>query len=165
MHKIAIIGTRDLTNTHVDRLDKLIAIIGSYSPKDYIIATGAAKGIDQYGAELTRIKGFSVILYIPWSTYEEQWVSNMVINGENKIAKVVYNPHKDIEAYNSVISNHPNPSALSRGATALHARNYLIIKDCIKVIALPKFVSGKPSGGTAQGIRLCESMGINVQVI
>lgn len=165
MHKIAIIGTRDLTNTHVDRLDKLIAIIGSYSPKDYIIATGAAKGIDQYGAELTRSKGFSVILYVPWSTYEEQWVSNMVMNGGNKIAKVIYNPHKDIEAYNSVITNHPNPSALSRGATALHARNYLIIKDCIKVIALPKFVNGKPSGGTAQGIRLCESMGINVQII
>lgn len=165
MNKIAIIGTRDLSNTQTDRLNSLVTILDTYSPNDYIIATGAAKGIDQYGAELARDKDFSVILYIPWSTYEEQWVSNIILNSGNKVIKVVYNPHKDIEAYNSVNNNHPNPSVLSRGAFALHARNYLIIKDCKKVIALPRFVNGKPSGGTAQGIRLCESMNIDIQVI
>lgn len=165
MDKVGFIGTRDLSYVQIDRLDRLTTLLNNYNNKECVISTGAAKGIDQYAGEQARDKGFSIILYVPWSTYEERWVSDMVLNSDNKIIKVVYEPNKDIEAYNSVFSNHPNPSALSRGAIALHARNYLIIKDCKEVIAVPKCVNSKPSGGTAQGIRLCETMGINVQII
>lgn len=162
--KIGFIGTRNIEEVPKDKMSRLNELLHEYTnPNEHLISTGGAWGVDQYCAEYALRNRCEVLLCLPWFTYAEEWINTL---GDNQlISKLVYYPSKHPYALDSVFDNHPNAHALKPGAIALHARNYLIVEDCYKVIALPSYKYGKPSGGTAHGIRLCKSMGIDLLVI
>lgn len=141
------IGAR---NTPKDIL-YLMKIIGIYlASQVYILHTGAAQGSDQAFAEgAFSIKG-RVSLFLPWTGYEKNWWSKYNTN------ITVFNSQLDKEALNSVYQYHPNANRLKKSVIALHARNYLILKNAKFAICYTK--DGAITGGTGQAIRIMNDM-------
>lgn len=129
--------------------------IGRYMARHHwTLQTGACTGADQAFAEGAVSVGGKVRLYLPWGTYEKSWVDKI----EDSVDVVVLDRHPRYRvAVASVLRHHPNPTALSRGGLALHARNYLIVAKCRLVVAFPL-----GQGGTTQGIRIAETQKIPV---
>jgi hypothetical protein len=145
----AIIGSRTPDKAQEEvayHLAWAITVIGGHT-----LRTGAAYGIDQKAMEGARPNHLEV--FLPWSSYNRS-----IIPAGASV--VVYTPsiHRDWTA--SVASYHPNISALTHAAIALHARNFGIIHGCHGVVALPREDGG---GGTAQGVRIAN--GLNIPVI
>lgn len=162
--KVGFIGTRDLNGITQERFNSLDELINKYvNPKLFTISTGAAKGIDQWIGNRILEMGGHLQLYLPWSSYEQNWVAQ--IKSLPNVYVGIYNPQLHTEATASVRRYHPNFNALKSSVIALHARNYLIIQGCSLVIALPKISNGKPLGGTAQGIRIAEGLNIPTIII
>lgn len=144
----AIIGTRDPDAAQAEvayRLAWAIAWLGRQ-----IIRTGAAYGIDQKAMEGTGGRGLHV--YLPWPSYNR----DIIPASANR---VVYTPSIHTSWTESVTRFHPAASRLTRGALALHARNFGIIDGVHGVIALPNEDGG---GGTGQGIRIAKALNIPV---
>lgn len=120
-----------------------ITIIGGY-----IVRTGAANGIDQIAMEGTR--GRHLEVYLPWDSYNRSIISPSA-------SVVVYDPTIHRTWTDSVSRYHPAGNRLSRGAFALHARNFGIIDGSHGVVALPDEAGG---GGTGQGIRIARALKI-----
>ena len=156
MEKIyAGIGSRRLT---ADQL-KICRWIGyRLAKRGWMLSTGAAKGADQAFAEGALRAGGKVILHLPWWSYEKEWVDAMCARYGDQIIIDVLDPKKDKEALHSVEIYHPAWYRLSQGALKLHARNYKIVKDVEIILAWPV----NNSGGTMQGIRIAEDLGIRV---
>lgn len=151
MRVYAGIGSRRL---NVDQRS-LCRKVGRYlACKGWVLQTGACTGADQAFAEGAAAGGGEIRLYLPWASYEAVWVTQF-----SPVATVcVLDQHPDYSAaLASVQQHHPNPGALTRGGVALHARNFLILKDCQLVVAFP--LGG---GGTTQGLRLAKCNGIPV---
>jgi len=126
--------------------------------------TGAAKGADQAFAE-GAARGDGIInLSVPWGTYEAEWIRSIQPREFCGLLKVeTYDENIHNFATASVHSYHPAAHNLSQGIFKLHARNYLIIAPCKYVICWATLgPDGLPSGGTGQGCRIAESMGITV---
>jgi hypothetical protein len=147
--KVAIIGTR-----HADSTQRSIAAWASaaLSTDGFVISTGAADDIDSLA--MAHCAPGRLAVYLPWASYNRHLVP--------RHARVtVYDQREHPQWSVSVEANHPNPSALTRGAFALHARNYGIVEPpCALVIALP----GKQDGGTGQGMRIAKQLGIPLLV-
>ena len=122
----------------------------------WVLKTGAALGADQAFARGAADANGLVELCLPWASYEKEWVQTLSWKSNVKLNIL---SDRDTEAYASVVKYHPAPDKLTRGAKALHARNFLILRDVSFVIA---FTAGKTTGGTWQGIRIAESLGIQV---
>lgn len=125
----------------------------AYAKKDYVLHTGAAPGADQAYAEGALYGGGQVRLFLPWPSYEQEWV-NSLGKFRGVQLQIVVLKDSDTLAHMSVAELHPSFASLSQGARKLHARNYLILKDS-------DFVScwtprGLEAGGTGQGIRIAE---------
>lgn len=158
--RVAIIGTRTVTKDM-----PLYEMLAEWSrillEKGVIVRTGAADGIDSAameGAERVQNTDLrrNLHVFLPWASYNR----NRVPIGASVF---IYDPKIHQAWTNSVSKYHPNPAALSRGAFALMARNYGIIAhpDPVSaVIALPTSVSAL--GGTGQGMRLAEDLGIKL---
>jgi hypothetical protein len=90
-------------------------------------------------------------IYLPWPSF----------NGSKSLLN-----DPSLEAFEMAESFHPNWSACSRGAKALHARNcHQVLGD--KLNEASEFVccwteDGKASGGTGQAMRIAEYYGIPV---
>lgn len=127
--------------------------------------TGACVGADQAFAEgAARVDGI-VKLALPWPKYELQWRRNLATPplGAVMVTETVFDERKHYAAFKSVYDFHPNADRLTPGVLKLHARNYLIIEGCKFVICwAPMDAAGKPTGGTGQGCRIAESLGIPV---
>ena len=150
--RYAGIGSRE-TPTNVLQVMSDIAVLMAID--GHICCTGAAKGADQAFANgANRVRG-AIELSLPWSTYENAWVESI-----NNKRILIYTEKAHIAAANSVYRYHPYADKLKQGAFKLHARNYLIIEGCELVICWT--TDGKDSGGTGQGIRIAESLGIPV---
>lgn len=151
--RVAIIGTRrpkKETRYLITRISSVILSLGGG------VDTGAADGTDEAAMEgYDQNKSGKLTVYIPWKSYN----SNKIPDGASI---VVYNKNIHSLWTESVAKLHPKPKALSRGAVALHARNYGIIADppVNIVIALPKSLSDL--GGTGQGMRIAANLGISV---
>lgn len=143
--KIAIIGTRDPDDKQTDAVVQLIKYL-SILP-NVTIATGGAIGIDSIA--MNNAKQLEV--YLPWGGYNRGTIPAHA-------KSIVYNPAVHGE-WTASISLHPAQNRLSAGARSLHARNFGIVKDCDLVLAFPN-TSGE--GGTAQGIRIANKLGIHV---
>lgn len=144
----AIIGTREPDPAQEEAAFRLAWAITVLGQK--IVRTGAAYGIDQKameGASSNRLE-----VYLPWSAYNR----NIVPPG---CRVVVYTPSIHQGWADSVARYHPCPGRLSRGAFALHARNFGIVAGTKAVIALP---GPDGAGGTGQGIRIARDVGIPV---
>lgn len=124
-----------------------------------VCKTGAALGADQSFAEGAYIAG-DVVLLLPWSTYEKEWVGNH----HRAIVRVLV-PQTHTAAMESV-NLHPAIIAgrtLSQAVVKLHARNYLIIEGCKFVVCwAPLDAQGNPKGGTGQGCKIAEAKGIPI---
>lgn len=148
MLRAAIIGTREPDTFQF----KTARILASLLSRDlgYTITTGGAYGIDQAAME-SAAPGMLTV-YLPWERYNEHLIPSHA-------RRVVYSPkiHKDWAA--SVLKYYPAPGRLSRGAMALHARNYGIVENTVAVNAFPNEIGG---GGTAQGVRVALGLGIPV---
>jgi len=142
----AIIGTREpdeAQRTVARNLACAITLIGGHR-----VHTGAADGIDTEAMLGSRPDRLTV--FLPWATYNR----GIIPAGATV---VVYDPATHNEWRDSVIRYHPAAGHLSRGAFALHARNFGIVEGCSGVIALPGADGG---GGTGQGIRIARALGI-----
>lgn len=162
--RIAFIGTREIDEpfTKKEHFEIYLKRLVELSTED-IVCTGAAVGCDQVAAKIHLRRGGSVELFLPWSSYEEKFVRRAYDLFPEKL-KVRVLRSDDTLAYESV-KTHPASNKLKPGAIKLHARNYLIIEGCEKVVALPRWKRGKPEGGTAQGIRLAKELNIPVEEI
>jgi len=144
----AIIGTREPDEAQREVAYRLAWAITTLGRR--FVRTGAAYGIDQRAMEGSRPDRLKV--YLPWSAYNR----DIVPAGS---ATIVYTPAIHYDWTDSVARYHPAASRLSRGAFALHARNFGIVSGTKAVIALP---GPGGSGGTGQGMRIARALGINV---
>jgi len=151
MSKIAIIGTR---NPSQRQLVLAAAAARKFSFLDYVIATGAAMGIDH--AAMLNATPKNLRVYLPWYSY------NSGIIPRDCTHKIVYDELVHLDWRDSVIQYHPNPSFLTQGAFKLHARNFGIIEGSCLVCAFPQ---EDGNGGTRQGIRIATGLGIKVVTV
>lgn len=149
MSSVAIIGTRAPDKLQTQYAAALASEL-SYR-HDVTIATGGAFGIDQ--AAMTGAKLDRLMVYLPWRSYNQSIVPWTVAT------IVVADPAQHPAWFASVDQYHPNPSALTRGTRALHARNFGIVQDRTLVLAFPNDQGG---GGTGQGIRIAKGLGVPV---
>lgn len=146
------IGSRE-TPKHV--LDMMSDIATLLAIDGHICNTGAALGADQAFANgANRVRG-AIELALPWWNYEQAWVKTL-----HNANITIYDERIHIAATNSVKQFHPYYQKLKQGAFKLHARNYLIIEGCGFIICWT--VDGKDTGGTGQGIRIAQSLGIRI---
>jgi hypothetical protein len=87
-------------------------------------------------------------VFLPWASYNKD-----IIPQHARIT--VADRQKHARWFDSVWEAHPAPGRLTRGAFALHARNYGIIEDAAIVVAFP---GPNGAGGTGQGIRLAQAL-------
>lgn len=157
--EMAAIGTRDPWK-YPRELELLNDLVWEAVRQGNRIRTGAAEGTDQLCAEAALEVGGYVHLSLPWDSYERAWVSTMLQRYPGMVEVEVVDPIFNYKAAESVALYHPAPGNLSQGAQKLHARNYVIIEPSRHVLALP---STKPGGGgTGQGIRIAQGLGIPV---
>jgi hypothetical protein len=85
-------------------------------------------------------------VFLPWVGYN----ATIIPHG----ARItVFSPRDHKEWAESVLRFHPAADRLTRGAFALHARNYGIVRPTRLVVAFP---DEKGRGGTGQGIRIAK---------
>jgi len=146
------IGSRSLTLEERSFCKK----VGRWlAKKGWKLQTGAAKGTDQAFANGALSYKGDVKLCLPSPSYEYKWVELAKAKGAD--TKLLQYWH--VDAWESVDKHHPKPWLLTNWTRSLQARNYLIVEGVKFVIAWPK---GKWGGGTAQGIRIAEALGITV---
>lgn len=159
MAQVAFIGSRDLDQFGVGwiRLYERAALAAArYGHRG---VTGAAEGADQRAAEVILQAGGSMKLVLPWPDYEAAWVNEQVAVHADRVEILVYDEREHGEWGESVVRYHPNPGVLTPRMVRLHARNYGIVEHCFFVVALPS-ISKRGGGGTAQGIRVANGLGI-----
>ena len=151
-HAVAVIGSRDLTKIQAGV--KLLKVAVPWLVRHgYAVHTGGAQGVDQLAIRLTKEEGGRVKLFLPWRGYEEAgWRS--LLGSEDEV--IVYDTHHKAWA-DSVRQYHPKGYSLKPGAFKLHARNYGIVEEVKAVLALPP---APYQGGTAQGMRVADGLGI-----
>jgi len=153
---VAVIGSRE---PRPDQQDSIAGLINGLNPDTDAIISGCAYGIDAFALATANHLGFQTIGVLPWNSYNpevQEYCSRVVAIDDFKAA-----PRK--AAYDSVKKYHPAFNKLSQGALKLHARNYGIIAWASLVIAAP---SNKPGGGgTGQGMRLAEALGIELVTV
>jgi len=159
------IGTRQPEPHHADSIDLIARYLARWG---YVVHSGAADGTDQLFSTSALMYGGSTVLHLPWQNHADEYLSDLDENQLKRVDVRVLQSKKnrrDQEAFASVERYHPRPDKLTWGARLLHARNYRIIvpEQAVSfVIALPAVVSGKATGGTMQGIRLAEQLGVPV---
>lgn len=150
--RIAIIGTRKSTRLEYDLL---VGFASDLAEAGYEISTGAAEGSDNAAIEGCSLVDVTKLhIFLPWARFNS-W---LVPAGANV---TVYNPVWHTAWTESVKQYHPKPHLLSRGARSLQARNYGIMahpEPVDAVIALP--TNQRDWGGTGQGMRIAEALGI-----
>ncbi len=150
------IGARK-TPAHIMDIMRASAVV--LAKEGYTCNTGAARGADQTFAQGAVAGGGVVDLKLPWNKYEEVWISNLRLSPTGTIITTVLDI-SDVEAFDSVDQLHPAPLKLRHTVIKLHARNYLIIVDAKFIVCWTPL--GKTVGGTGQGIRIAEMLGIPV---
>lgn len=148
MKTVAIVGTRQPSSEQYEAATKAASALSSVH--GVRIATGGAYGIDQAAMDATEPGMLDV--YLPWWMYNRH-----IIPAYANIT--VANESKHVEWFESVEEFHPNPKALSRGARALHARNFGIVQNARVVLAFP---NSSGEGGTGQSIRLARARQVPV---
>jgi len=158
--RIAFIGTRGFLGLP-DRVRTMFTLLGrEVAERHGVVVTGAAVGADQTAAETALAAGGLVHLVLPWASYEERWIRRIQSQFPRRVTVEVYDVARHPAWTDSVRTYHPAFHALSRGAIALHARNYGIVAGAAAVVAAAHDARG--GGGTGQGIRMARGLGIPV---
>lgn len=151
MRYYAGIGSRSLSHA---QKNFCFAVGAWLATQGWALRTGAAQGADQAFANGALSVGGTVALFLPWDSYERDWVDSCLLAG----AYVSVLKNSDYIHNASVDKYHPAPEKLSGAVRKLHARNSMIVTDSVFVLAYP----GAQLGGTGQGIRIADSKGIEV---
>jgi hypothetical protein len=155
---IACIGSRDLRQNELE----ICRQIGERMVKfGHEIITGNARGADQAFADGgNSVDRSKITLVLPWHGYEFH-----AVRDHNKV--ITLNPdvpeHK--EWLRAAEETHPAWEKLSNGTRLLMARNIGIVKPSNLVVAFPLKNRFGQLGGTGQGIRYAEKLGVPVKRI
>ena len=137
------------------------AIATELANAGYTLRTGAAPGTDQVMAEIALAEGAKVVLCLPSSKHEKEWVDAYVSSYPDQVT-IESLQDDDKEAFDSVAKYHPVGDLLEGYTLRLHARNYRIVVGpegpVDFVVAFPR----KGGGGTAQGMRIATRRNIPV---
>ncbi len=161
MRTYAGIGTRFPTDVQETLCIRAARYLGH---NGYELHTGAAEGIDQICAMGAFSVAAKVVFHLPWKKHSQEFIDALPPHHRDLLDVRVLKTKKserDNDAFTSVAKYHPAPDRLSWGAACLHARNYRILvpDDPVDfVLALPS----PKGGGTMQGVRIAESLGIPV---
>lgn len=151
MPSYAGIGKRDLSKKK--DWHPLDSIVTELAKAGYTLRTGAAPGTDQVMAEVALAEGGKVVLCLPSSKHEKEWV-DAYVSSYPDLVTVESLQNDDDEAFESVAKYHPIGEKLEGYTLRLHARNYRIVVGpegpVDFVVALPS----DGGGGTAQGMRV-----------
>jgi len=156
MDWVAVIGSR---NPSHEQEIAIIQAIEELESSECCVISGCAEGIDALALMTGQNLDFITIGIVPWRSYNphiQEYCTHVVCIDD-------FRPDALKEAYASVKQYHPAPDKLTQGAIKLHARNYGIIRWAKKVIAAPGSAPG--GGGTGQGIRLAQTLGIPLTII
>lgn len=152
---IGCIGSRTLSETQLSICHKLGRFIAEIGGK---VHSGNAPGADQaFAAGANSVDPELVHLHLPWPNFNQE----AIVQGN-----IIHLPHPQSHYEVTAAQYHPRWQYLRQGAKKLHTRNVSIIvhptpKDL--VLAWP---SDKPGGGgTGQGIRIAEGLGIDVELL
>ena len=155
MKYYAGIGSRQVkTDPIMTRLMKQIA--SALEEQGWTLRSGAADGADSAFASGVKKRAE---IWIPWKNFGEP-------HNPNHTYRVISNNDKN--AFESVNQFHPSGPNLSQAARKLMARNYRqIVSTTIEDGNDSKFVicwtpNGELKGGTAQAIKIAESLNIPV---
>lgn len=156
-HKVwAGIGSRE-TPSHIC---EVMSSIGSYMASlDWFLRTGAARGADQaFASGVAKVNAQKTILYLPWSTYEQEFVSSANFN--------IGCTSPTLAAIRDASIIHPNWAACGQGAQKLHGRNMHILagKSLMSKVAFVIYYSQTDivTGGTALGVKAARNLNIPV---
>jgi len=156
--RVACIGSRGLTEDQLEscrRFGQWIAKMG------HELHTGNALGADQafaYGAN--QVDPTKVFLHLPWQNYEK----SAITEGNQVFVVGDITPELEILYERLARQAHPAWARLESAARKLHIRNSSIIcpppkgKPVDLVLAWPR--EGASMGGTGQGIRVAQQLGI-----
>lgn len=155
---VTVVGSRKTPTTD---LNKMRAIITALVALGFALRSGGAEGVDDL---VTETDCFREII-IPW-------------NGFNKL---YHEPKKGffnatyLQGYTKAralaLKVHPNPSALTRGAIALHTRNVYQLIGTVGynrnelsrfVVCYAPIEKGSVTGGTRTAVVIAEELGIRV---
>lgn len=145
--KIACIGSREINpqiESEMEHIGEFIARQGWW------LASGNAIGSDQaYARGANRVNPTKVILYLPWSTYEDQ----AIVEGN----QVLESPKPEWEEL--AARHHPRYPLLGQGAQKMMVRNAGIVRNADAVIAYlnRRKIGG---GGTGHGARIASALEI-----
>ncbi len=147
--KIACIGARETPQSILDNMKDIGFILAA---RGYTVASGNAKGADEYFAKgANEIDPTKVSLYLPWSNLNE----HLQVKG-NKIE--VWWDKQELDSILETV--HKSWSKVKDYVKQLHRRNYGIVKDALCVICYT--IDGTDRGGTGIGIRLAQKSWIPV---
>lgn len=149
--KYAGIGSRETPEQILQLFEELAFKLGK---DDWVLGTGAATGADQAFMRGAAQSDSWMLLYLPWPGYEKE-----VIKKYNQHSVTIKNAGEDPFG-KEMLRFHPRGSSLPNAVKKLHARNGAIIRDSRFVVCWTP--DGKISGGTGQGIRIAEYLGIEV---
>jgi hypothetical protein len=139
--------------TPIDVINVMKQTAALLAKDGYTCNTGAALGADQAFAT-GALAGFGKLqLFLPWSTYEKNWIKNL----QGDISTYVFDTGAHRNALSSVYKYHPKANNLKNSVIALHARNYLIVSGVQFVICWTP--NGKVTGGTGQALRIVQDTG------
>jgi predicted Rossmann fold nucleotide-binding protein DprA/Smf involved in DNA uptake len=151
--RIAMIGTRELHEMDQDIVACYGYLAEVVSRLGHVVVSGLATGFDQRAMSIAAGNRGDIIAVSPWASYEREFLKT--IQDMTRVTVLTYNAARFPEWKQSVARYHPKPGALTRGAFALHARNYGIIDNADAVIAVPS----PQGGGTMQGVRIATELG------
>ncbi len=151
--RIAIIGRRHPSGRQVVFLETLISRLS----EDDTIILRCCDGIESLAVRMAKPRGIKTICCIPWSSFKER---NRKYCSETVDLSKVDEETKRL-AFESVRWFYPWMER-TEDEFLLMARDYLIVSQADKLIAL---ISKGHSGGSIQGIRVAQQLGIHVTVI
>jgi len=149
------IGSREPSKV---QLDLAMFEISNLDPEIDVIVSGCAEGIDAAALKFAYERGFYTFGVVPWAKYELETQKIC-----SKVIVLDQLPAEDQKlALDSVKRLHPGYARLTQGMVKLHARNFIIVRNCAQVFAYPGHKRGM--GGTGQGIRICLEQNIALRV-
>lgn len=145
--RVACIGSREISKETAIIMTAAGALIAK---RGDFVASGNALGSDAaYAHGANTINPRQVILYLPWSSYNEE----QIVEGNRVTTKILPAWEVIARAY------HPVFNDLPQGAQKMMIRNAGIVMRADKVIAYLNH-GKKGGGGTGHGWRIAEALGL-----
>lgn len=154
MKIVAGIGSRKLQYYPVDQA-RVFQVAQLLAKRGWLLRSGGAEGADSVFESAFHSLGAPMEIFLPWNGF------NGLFRDQRHII-----PDFTEESENLMKHYHPKPDSLSGAAQKLMMRNgnQILGKDLDDPsdIVVCWTVSGKAEGGTAQAIRIAESLGVPV---